>query len=86
MTNELVKIEGEAPTLLPKQKEMSSSNFRKIKHFISRKIADIDGFGTETIERLLKNNLINDFSDIYNLHYKDLVDLEKEWLKNQQKI
>ena len=39
----------------------------KFKHFISRKAMNIDGFGTETIERLLKENIIKNFSDIYYL-------------------
>ena len=75
--NELVKIEGEAQHYCPNKKKCHPQILGRIKHFISRKAMNIDGFGTETIERLLKNNLINDFSDIYNLHYKDLVDLER---------
>ena len=75
--NELVKIEGEAQHYCLNKKNCHPQIIGRIKHFISRKAMNIDGFGTETIERLLKNNLINDFSDIYNLHYKDLVDLER---------
>jgi DNA ligase (NAD+) len=73
----LVKIEGEAQHYCLNKKNCHPQIIGRIKHFISRKAMNIDGFGTETIERLLKNNLINDFSDIYNLHYKDLVDLER---------
>ena len=47
----------------------------KFKHFISRKAMNIDGFGTETIERLLKENIIKNFSDIYNLKVQQLVKL-----------
>ncbi|MEC8602643.1 MAG: NAD-dependent DNA ligase LigA [Bacteroidota bacterium] len=75
--NELVKIEGEAQHYCLNKKNCHPQIIGRIKHFISRKAMNIDGFGTETIERLLKNNLINDFSDIYNLHYKDLIDLER---------
>ncbi|MBL6592300.1 MAG: NAD-dependent DNA ligase LigA [Flavobacteriaceae bacterium] len=75
--NELVKIEGEAQHYCLNKKNCHPQIIGRIKHFISRKAMNIDGFGTETIERLIKNNLINDFSDIYNLHYKDLVDLER---------
>lgn len=75
--NELAKIEGEAQHYCLNKKNCHPQIIGRIKHFISRKAMNIDGFGTETIERLLKNNLINDFSDIYNLHDKDLVDLER---------
>ena len=75
--NELVKIEGEAQHYCPNKKNCHPQILGRIKHFISRKAMNIDGFGTETIERLLENNLINDFSDIYNLNFNDLVDLER---------
>ena len=73
----LVKMSGEAQYYCVNHKYCHPQILGRIKHFISRKAMNIDGFGTETIERLLENNLINDFSDIYNLHYKDLVDLER---------
>ena len=75
--NKLVKIEGEAQHYCPNKKNCHPQILGRIKHFISRKAMNIDGFGTETIERLLENNLINDFSDIYNLNFIDLVDLER---------
>ncbi len=73
----LVKMSGEAQYYCVNHKYCHPQILGRIKHFISRKAMNIDGFGTETIERLLKNKLINDFSDIYNLHYKDLVNLER---------
>lgn len=73
----LVKMSGEAQYYCVNHKYCHPQILGRIKHFISRKAMNIDGFGTETIERLLENNLINDFSDIYNLHDKDLVDLER---------
>ena len=49
----------------------------KFEHFISRKAMNIDGLGSETIELLLKNNLITNVSDIYFLKKKDLMPLER---------
>ena len=77
LKSRLVKMSGEAQYYCVNHKYCHPQILGRIKHFISRKAMNIDGFGTETIERLLENNLINDFSDIYNLHYKDLVDLER---------
>ena len=58
----------------------------KFKHFISRKAMNIDGFGTETIERLLKENIIKNFSDIYNLKVEQLVKLERMAEKSAQNL
>ena len=58
----------------------------KFKHFISRKAMNIDGFGTETIERLLKENIIKNFSDIYNLKVDQLVKLERMAEKSAQNL
>ena len=38
---------------------------------------NIDGLGSETIELLLKNNLITNVSDIYFLKKEDLMPLER---------
>ena len=38
---------------------------------------DIDGFGSETIERLLDKNIIKNFDDIYKIKLSQLVDLDR---------
>ncbi len=58
----------------------------KFKHFISRKAMNIDGFGTETIERLLKEKIIKNFSDIYNLKLDQLVRLDRMAEKSAQNL
>ena len=47
---------------------------------------NIDGFGTETIERLLKGNIIENLSDIYNLKVDQLVKLERMAEKSAQNL
>ena len=47
---------------------------------------NIEGFGTETIERLLEKKLINDFSDIYKLNLNDLINLERMAEKSAQNL
>ena len=38
---------------------------------------NIDGFGTETVDRLLENNMIKNFSDIYYLTKEKICSLER---------
>ena len=49
----------------------------RFKHFISRKAMNIDGFGSETIERLLDKKIIKTFDDIYNIQINQLVGLDR---------
>jgi len=58
----------------------------RFKHFISRKAMDIDGFGSETIERLLDKNIIKNFDDIYNLKVGQLVGLERMAQKSAENL
>ncbi|MGY8989734.1 MAG: helix-hairpin-helix domain-containing protein, partial [Flavobacteriales bacterium] len=46
-------------------------------HFISRKAMDIDGLGVETIELLVKENLISEISDLYLLRKEQILPLER---------
>ncbi len=58
----------------------------RFKHFISRKAMDIDGFGSETIERLLDKNIIKNFDDIYNIELSQLVDLDRMAQKSAENL
>ena len=58
----------------------------RFKHFISRKAMNIDGFGTETIERLLNENIIKTFDDIYNIKIDQLVGLERMAQKSAENL
>ena len=82
--SELVKSEAQHYCL--NKKNCHPQILGKIKHFISRKAMNIEGFGTETIERLLEKKLINDFSDIYKLNLNDLVNLERMAEKSAQNL
>ena len=82
--SELVKSEAQHYCL--NKKSCHPQILGKIKHFISRKAMNIEGFGTETIERLLEKKLINDFSDIYKLNLNDLINLERMAEKSAQNL
>ena len=82
--SELVKLEAHHYCF--NKKNCRPQILGKIKHFISRKAMNIEGFGTETIERLLEKKLINDFSDIYKLNLNDLINLERMAKKSAQNL
>lgn len=48
---------------------------QRIEHFASRSAANIEGFGTETVDALLEQDLITDAADIFTLTAEDLLSL-----------
>ncbi|RKJ14634.1 NAD-dependent DNA ligase LigA, partial [Butyricicoccus sp. 1XD8-22] len=48
-----------------------------IKHFVSRNAMNIDGLGEKVVEQLLRENLIQDVSDLYHLQVEQLMALER---------
>ncbi|GAB4275922.1 MAG: NAD-dependent DNA ligase LigA [Candidatus Promineifilaceae bacterium] len=49
---------------------------RRVEYFVSRTAMDIDGFGAQTGELLIKEGLIHDVADIYYLRRDFLLELE----------
>ena len=49
----------------------------RIQHFASRKAMDIDGIGDETIAQLVKEGVIGDIADLYQLEYSQLITLDR---------
>ncbi len=50
-----------------------SIHLESLKHFVSRKGANIEGLGEEVLNDLIEMKLIEDFSDIYSLSKHDLL-------------
>jgi len=75
--SDLVRNEGEAQHYCKNEINCPPQIKGAIEHFVGRKRMDIDGFGSETVDLLYENNLINNFSDIYDLSYNDLIPLER---------
>lgn len=73
----LIKREGEANHYCPNYLHCPPQIKGRIEHFISRKAMDIDGLGEETIDLLFSKNLINNFSDLYELRPEQLTPLER---------
>lgn len=82
----LIKNEGEANHFCPNYLHCPPQLKGRIEHFISRKAMDIDGLGEETIDLLFSNNLIRNFSDLYDLQLEQLVPLERLGKKSASNI
>lgn len=50
---------------------------KKLHHFVSKKTFDIVGLGPKIINQLVKQGLISNPADIFQLRYEDLVNLER---------
>ncbi len=48
-----------------------------IKHFVSRKAMNIEGFGDKIVEQLVEKGIVRDVSDIYKLEKDTLVGLDR---------
>ena len=84
--SQLQKIEEEAQHYCVNSLNCHPQIVGRFKHFISRKAMNIDGFGSETIERLLKKNIIKNFDDIYNIQIDQLVGLERMAQKSAENL
>lgn len=50
---------------------------RKLEHFVSRGVFDIDGLGKKMVKRFMEEGLISNFDDIFTLKRGDLETLER---------
>ncbi len=73
----LVRYDGEAAHYCPNENACPPQIKGKMEHFVSRKAMNIDGLGSETINLLYENNLLNNIADIYELKVADLARLER---------
>lgn len=74
---DLVRTEGEAHHFCPNEKGCKPQILGKIEHFIQRKAMNIDSLGSETIEQLHQNGLVENIADLYELHYDQLIALDR---------
>ncbi|GHA57558.1 NAD-dependent DNA ligase LigA [Pontibacter akesuensis] len=83
---ELIRSEGEAHFYCPNDKGCPPQIKAKLEHFISRKAMNIDGLGPETIEQLYETGLVRNAADLYDLTFKQLVELERMGEKSANNI
>ena len=74
---QLIKAEGETAWYCPNTLGCPPQIKGRIEHFISRKAMNIESLGEGKVEVLFDNNLINDYSDLYDLTFDKIFGLEK---------
>ncbi len=74
---ELIRKEGEAQHYCPNYYGCPPQITGRIQHYISRKAMDIEGLGSETVELLYKEGLIENYADLYLLKKEQIVPLER---------
>jgi DNA ligase (NAD+) len=72
-----VKPENSVFTICPNRTGCPGQSFQQVKHFVSKGAMDIEGLGEELALRFLREGLIADVADIYELTEERLVGLER---------
>lgn len=83
---ELIRKEGEAQHFCPNDTGCPTQITGRIQHFISRKAMDIEGLGSETVELLFNEDLINDYADLYTLTKEQILPLERMAEKSAENL
>ncbi len=73
----LERKDGDAKHFCPNEFGCPTQITGRIQHYVSRKAMDIDGLGSESVELLYKNHLINNYADLYELTEEDIIPLER---------
>lgn len=82
----LIRKPGEAAHFCPNENHCPPQQKGKFVHFISRKAMNIESLGEETIQLLLRKNLIETIPDLYELKADDIAKLERLGTKSAQNI
>jgi DNA ligase (NAD+) len=72
----VVKPEGEAVSRCPSL-ACPAKVRESILHFAGRRAMNIEGLGFKLVDQLLAKKMLRDYTDIYELKYEDLVELER---------
>ena len=83
---ELVKIEDQAIHFCPNETLCPPQVVGKMIHYVSRKALNIENLGSETIEQLYREKLIENPADFYTLTKEQLLPLERMAEKSAQNI
>lgn len=82
----LVKMEDQAAHFCPNELHCPPQVVGKMIHFVSRKALNIENLGSETIEQLYREKLIENAADFYTLKKEQLLPLERMAEKSAQNI
>lgn len=81
----LVKVEGEAAWRC-NDCTCGAQDLQRLIFHVSKTAMDIDGFGKSYVERFYELGWVRDMSDIYNLNYDDIAQLEGFGKKSADKL
>ncbi|MEG0928643.1 NAD-dependent DNA ligase LigA [Chryseobacterium sp.] len=83
---ELVKIEDQAIHFCPNELHCPPQVVGRMIHYVSRKALNIENLGSETIEQLYREKLVENPADFYVLTKEQLLPLERMAEKSAQNI
>jgi DNA ligase (NAD+) len=83
---ELIRKEGEANHFCPNFYGCPPQIIGRIQHYISRKAMDIEGLGGETVALLFHNNLVKNYSDLYELTIEQVIPLDRMAKKSAENL
>ena len=83
---ELLRTEGDAKHYCTNYYGCPTQITGRIQHFISRKAMDIEGMGSETVELLFKEGLIENYADLYTLTKEQVMPLERMAEKSAENL
>jgi DNA ligase (NAD+) len=73
----LQKNEGEVNFYCPNSETCPPQVKGRIEHYVARKAMDIDGMGSEIVSQLVDAGIVNDYTDLYDLKYEQVVALDR---------
>ena len=83
---ELIRQADEALHYCPNEDGCFPQIVGKIQHFISRKAMDIEGLGGETVALLVKEELITNYADLYDLTIEQVLPLDRMAQKSAENL
>ncbi len=73
----LFRKEGEAITYCLNQDHCPPQLLGKLEHYVGRKAMDIESLGRETLDLLIKAELVRDVADLYDLQIEQILQLDR---------
>ena len=83
---DLIKISEQSTYKCPNEYNCSPQVMQSIQHFASRKAMNISGLGESLIETLVNNEVIKNYTDLYILDIKSLLNLDRMALKSSTNL
>ena len=85
-SSKLHRSDGEANHYCLNYSGCNPQVIARIQHYISRNALEIEGLGQETVALLVKENLITDYSDLYDLTFDQIINLERMGERSANKL